>query len=183
MILSRGRRPLNGSTMPELVTMAILTVVGLMFFFVLDSGMILYAKNTAVNPAHQQARTGVDQMLTNLHSSVSIPQLTNANLQPVPELDASGQPLPAAGISFQTFNAGLFPVVLDASASSTSIVLQCGSYVPPANSRLKIPFHNIELDVVPSVALGPISTFRRAGLKVNLASVTSSLLLSRRKLG
>ncbi len=149
------RQPRSGSTLPEmLVTVAILTLVGLMVFLVLNTGMVLYAKNTAVNSAHQQARAGVDQMLTNLHSSVSIPQLTDANLQPVPELDGSGQPAPAAGISFQTFNAGPFPVVLDASSTSTSIVLQCGSYVPPANARLNIPSHGIELDVVSSLLIG-----------------------------
>src|ERR1044071_5618992 len=67
-------------TLPELmVTMGILGLVGLMVFLVLNSGMTLYAKNTAVNSAHQQARAGVDQMLANLHSSVSIPQLVDAN--------------------------------------------------------------------------------------------------------
>lgn len=150
----------EGSSLPELmVTMTILTIVGLMVFLVLNAGMVLYAKNTAVNSAHQQARAGVDQMLSNLHSSVSIPQLTNANLQPVPELNASGQPQPAAGISFQTFSAGPFPVVLDANATSTSILLKCGSYVLPANARLNIPSHNIEMDVVSSIAVGGYRQF------------------------
>jgi len=69
-------RPVRGFTLIEvLVAMSILGVVGLMVFLVLNSGMVLYAKNTAVNTAHQQARAGVDQMLQNIHSSVSIPQL------------------------------------------------------------------------------------------------------------
>ncbi len=154
------RRPSRGFTLPEvLVTMAILTLVGLMVFLVLNSGMVLYAKNTAVNSAHQQARAGVDQMLTNLHNSVSIPQLTDASLQPVPEVDALGQPAPAAGLSFQTFNKGPFPVVVDSSASSTSIVLYCPGYIPPANARLNIPAHNIELDVVSSIGVGSYRRF------------------------
>ena len=153
----------HGSTLVEmLVTVAILTVVGLMVFLVLNSGMVLYAKNTAVNSAHQQARAGVDQMLTNLHGSVSIPQLTDANLNPVSEVDSNGQPVPAAGISIQTFNAGPFPVVLDASATSTSLILQCGSYVPPTNARLNIPSHNIELDIVSSIAAGGYRQFNFA---------------------
>ncbi len=167
-MIARRRHPREGSTLPEmLVTVATLTVVGLMIFLVLNSGMVLYAKNTAVNSAHQQARAGVDQMLTNLHSSVSIPQLTNANLQPVPEVDGIGQPLPAAGISFQTYNAGPFPVVVDANATSTSIILLCGSYTPPANARLNIPSHNIELDVVSSASLG---SYRQFGFAVPIGT-------------
>jgi len=159
-MIAPHRPPARGLTLPEmLVTMSIMTLVGLMIFLVLNSGMVLYAKNTAVNSAHQQARAGVDQMLNNLHSSVSIPQLTDANLQPVSEVDANGQPVPAAGISFQTFNAGPFPVVLDASASSTSIILNCPGYVPPANARLNIPSHNIELDIVSSVGVASYRQF------------------------
>ncbi len=144
----------TGFTLPEiLVTMAIMTLVGGMIFLVLNSGMVLYAKNTAVNSAHEQARAGVDQMLTNLHNSVSIPQLTDSNLQPVEEVvDDDGQPIPAAGISFQTFEAGPFPVAFDASATDTSIILYCPGYTPPANLRLNIPSHNIEKDVVSTFA-------------------------------
>jgi prepilin-type N-terminal cleavage/methylation domain-containing protein len=168
------RQPARGFTLPEmLVTMSIMTLVGLMIFLVLNSGMVLYAKNTAVNSAHQQARAGVDQMLANLHSSVSIPQLTDTNLQPVSEVDSNGQPLPAAGISFQTFNAGPYPVVLDASASSTSIILYCPGYVPPTNARLNIPSHNIELDIVSSVGVASYRQFTLAspiGTAVDIAA-------------
>ena len=167
------RQPARGFTLPEmLVTMSIMTLVGLMIFLILNSGMVLYAKNTAVNSAHQQARAGVDQMLANLHASVSIPQLTDANLQPVSEVDSNGQPVSTAGISFQTFNAGPFPVVLDASASSTSIILYCPGYVPPANARLNIPSHNIELDIVSSVDLATYRQFTLAspiGTAVDIA--------------
>lgn len=172
-MIAPPHQPARGLTLPEmLVTMSIMTFVGLMIFLILNSGMVLYAKNTAVNSAHQQARAGVDQMLANLHSSVSIPQLTDANLQPVSEVDANGQPVPAAGISFQTFNAGPFPVVLDASANSTSIILYCPGYVPPANARLNIPSHNIELDIVSSVGVASYRQFTLAspiGTAVDIA--------------
>ncbi len=146
-------RPTAGFTLAEvMVTVGIVTLVGLMIFLVLNTSMVLYAKNTAVNSAHQQARTGVDQMLINLHDAVSIPQLVDTNLNPAPELDAKGKPLPAAGISFQVFENGPFPVASDANAASTSLVLYCPGYTPPAQARLNIPSHNIELDVISTSA-------------------------------
>lgn len=143
-------RATAGLTLAEvMVTVGIVTLVGLMIFLVLNTSMVLYAKNTAVNSAHQQARTGVDQMLINLHNAVSIPQLTDTNLNPVPELDPlTGQPSLASGISFQTFESGPYPVAVDADAGGTSLVLYCPGYTPPAQARLNIPSHNIELDIV-----------------------------------
>ena len=157
---ARTRKAGGAFTLPELmVTMGIVGLVGLMVFLVLNSGMTLYAKNTAVNSAHQQARAGIDQMLANLHSSVSIPQLIDANLQPVAELDASGKPTSAAGISFQAFGGGPFPVVANANANATSIMLYCPGYVPAANARLNIPSHNIEYNITSSTLVGPYRQF------------------------
>ncbi|MGI8889590.1 MAG: PulJ/GspJ family protein [Chthoniobacterales bacterium] len=156
-------RSAGAFTLPEiLITIGITTLVGMMIFLVLNTAMILYAKNTAVNSAHQQARTGVEEMLINLHNAVSIPQLTDASLQPVAELDSSGQPISASGISFQIFNDGPFPVILDASATDTSIVLYCPGFTPPAKMRLNIPSHNIELDVVSSTSAGSYRQFNFA---------------------
>src|SRR5215472_9680943 len=131
MRLSRSHG-MRGLTFVELmVTISLFALVGMMVFLVLNTGMVLYAKNTAVNSAHQQARSGVNQMLTHLYSSVSIPQLVDTNLQTVSELDGSGQPNSAAGISFQTFDNGPFPVVANANATDTFVVLNCPGYVPP----------------------------------------------------
>ncbi len=122
-----------------------------MVFLVLNTGMVLYAKNTAVNSAHQQARAGVDQMLTNLHNSVSIPQLTDANLVPLTDVvDGSGQPTPAAGISFQTFDAGPFPVVVQAELTPPRLSFSAG-----ATPRLLMPG-----STSPRMALSRISSLR-----------------------
>ena len=132
-----------------------MTIVGLMIFLVLNSGMVLYAKNTAVNTAHQQARAGVDQMLQNIHSSVSIPQLVDSNLQPITTIiDGSVSPVQAPGISFQSFAAGPFPVVVDALATDTSVTLNCPGYVPGAGARLNIPAFGIELDIASTTVSG-----------------------------
>lgn len=148
-----------------MVTMSIATLVGGMIFLVLNAGMNLYAKNTAVNAAHQQARSGVDQLLANVHGAVSIPQLvmidTTVNppvFKPNPTPTPGASPSPgdgaAPGISYQRFEAGPFPVVASAIPSDTSIVLDSGAYVPSATTRLNIPTHNIELDVVSSTGSG-----------------------------
>ena len=155
---------LRGLTLVELmVTVGIFALVGLMVFLILNTGMVLYAKNTAVNSAHQQARSGVNQMLTNLYSSVSIPQLVDTSLQPVSELNPSGQPNVAAGISFQKFDNGPFPVVANANASDAFVVLNCPGYTPGSGSRLNIPSHGIEYDVASTVALG---SYRRFNLGI-----------------
>lgn len=162
MKLLSGRPPRGFTLVEILVTMGVSLLVGMMVFLVLNAGMVLYAKNTAVNSAHQQARAGVDQMLANLHGSVSIPQLVDANLNPAAELDAAGSPVPRAGISFQTFNAGPFPVSADAAASDQSILLYCPGYIPPANARLNIPSHNIEYDIISSTSVGSNRLFNLA---------------------
>jgi len=156
--------PVRGFTLIEvLVAMSILGVVGLMVFLVLNSGMVLYAKNTAVNTAHQQARAGVDQMLQNIHSSVSIPQLVDSSLQPITTIiDGSGNPVKAPGIEFQSFAAGPFPVVANANAADTWITLFCPTYVPPASARLNIPAFNIELDIVSTNTVGANRKFNFA---------------------
>lgn len=140
-------------TLVELmVTSAVALLVGGMIFYVFITGLTLYAKNTAVNSAHQQARAGVEQMLANVHGSVSIPQLVDNNLQAVAAITTTTPPesVSRPGISMQLYEAGPFPVTANASATDTSIVLDSGSYVPAANSRLNITPHNIELDVVSS---------------------------------
>ncbi|HEY2711301.1 MAG TPA: prepilin-type N-terminal cleavage/methylation domain-containing protein [Chthoniobacterales bacterium] len=166
---------LRGFTLVELmVTVGVFAVVGLMVFLVLNTGMVLYAKNTAVNSAHQQARSGVNQMLTNLYSSVSIPQLVDTNLQPVSEL-SGGQPNVSAGISFQSFDNGPFPVVANANATDTFVVLNCPGYAPAAGVRLNIPSHGIEYDVASTVALG---SYRRFNLNTPAGGIGTAINIS-----
>lgn len=163
MKLAKIRLASGAYTLVEvMVAVGVFMLVGMMIFLVLNSGMVLYAKNTAVNSAHQQARSGVDQMLANLHSSVSIPELVDTNLSPVAELDANGKPTSAAGISFQTFQAGPFPVVVNANATDKSIILYCPGYTPPANARLNIPSHDIEYDITSATSYGLAEQFNLA---------------------
>ncbi|MDQ6623255.1 MAG: prepilin-type N-terminal cleavage/methylation domain-containing protein [Verrucomicrobiota bacterium] len=148
--MKRPHLAARGFTLVEvMVTCAITMIVGGMIFLALNAGMNLYAKNTAVNAAHQQARAGVDQMLQNIHGAVSIPQLVDANLQPI-AAPAIG---PAPGITFQLFDGGPYPVVQNAAATDSYLVLNSSTYTPASNARVNIPSHYIELDVSSSSAL------------------------------
>ena len=101
--------------------MGITVIVGLMIFLsFLNSGMVLYVKNTSIITAHQQARAGVDQCyktFTVQFRSRSWSMHPNS----IAILDGSGNPATAPGISFQSFSAGPFPVVVGASATDTSL--------------------------------------------------------------
>src|SRR5687767_5248343 len=105
------------STTTTLLTGAIISTI-------LNTGMILFAKNTAINMAHQQARVAVLQMEQDLHSTVSIPQLVDANKNPV---TGNG---PAAGISFQLYAKGPLKVASTANAGQNQISIRTGSYTP-----------------------------------------------------
>jgi len=69
---------LGGFTAAEMVVSTmVMAILGIVFLNVLNSGMILYAKNTAVNSAHEEGRQGVSRFTRDLHASVSVPQLRN----------------------------------------------------------------------------------------------------------
>ena len=145
-----------GFTLVELmITTVVFALTGGMVFFFLNSGMSLYAKNTAVNAAHQQARAGVDQMLANIHAAVSIPQLVDQNLTPLPPPGIG----PAAGINFQKFDSG--PYLLSTNQNVPSTQTWVAVFAPNLDAsqsvsgmRFNIPSHQIELDIQSITAFG-----------------------------
>jgi hypothetical protein len=158
-----------GFTLVEiLVTLCVFTLAGGLIFFFLNSGMTLYAKNTAVNASHQKTRSSLDKMLSNINDAVSIPQLV--------DFDAVGRnfiPLaapgtgPAVGVSFQQFDAGPFLLWTGGNvpASQTFVIIAVPATNPPTlpattnttGLRFNIPSHKVELDVT---SIGVIGNFR-----------------------
>ena len=68
----------SGFTVAEMViSTMVMAILGIVFLQVLNSGMILYAKNTAVNSAHEESREGLNRLTRDIHASVSVPQLRN----------------------------------------------------------------------------------------------------------
>ena len=133
----------RGTTLVELmITLSIVSAVGLILYGLLNTNMVLGARNTAVNTAHQQARVAMLQMVQDLHSTVSQPQLTN--------VDPTTQQ--AAGISFQLWSAGPWKIVQDVTTGAT--VRIWASTAPTVGQRLVVPTHQIEDNIVAVQNLG-----------------------------
>ncbi len=143
MMYSRlhGARQRAAILIELMVSTTIVLITGSIIFTILNTGMILFAKNTAINMAHQQARVAVLQMEQDLHSAVSIPQLVDASKTAVA---GNG---PAAGISFQLYAKGPLQVTSSANAGQNQINVHVNGYTPTVGQRLCIPTHQIELDI------------------------------------
>jgi Tfp pilus assembly protein PilV len=148
------RKPARGSSLIEVtVAMGLFGVFGLTVYATLSIGLILGAKNAAVNTAHQQARIAMLQMVQDLHSSISLPALTDeygvALVNPAPNTKAPG-------IAFQLWSAGPYQVCADASSGSSIIQVQIpsGSKIPIAGQRAIVPTHHIEADISAVTDLG-----------------------------
>jgi len=145
-----------------MISTSIVAITGGILYYILNTGMVLFAKNTAINIAHQEARVAVLQMEQDLHSAVSIPTLIDTNKNAV---SGSG---PAAGISFQLFAGGPFQVTPSSTGYPTGqsqITVRTNGYTPAVGQRLIIPTHQIELDIT---AVGAGATDRTLTLASNL---------------
>ena len=93
-------KKLNGafSVAEMMIAVGVLGLLGLVFFSVLKSGIILFAKNTAVNIAHQEAREGINRLTRDIHASVSMPQLCDLDTttNPITLTAPSPSPTPTA---------------------------------------------------------------------------------------
>lgn len=176
----------QGLTLVEVaVTSTLVAVVSLGVYALLNIGTILGAKNTAVNVAHQQARTAMLQMLQDLHSSISLPQLVDVNGVPITTPTPSptpgpGQPTPspsplpkAEGIAFQLYASGPHRVVSDESLGNSIITVRflAGQIKPVVGQRLIIGSHKIE-ETITAVS-GPLqATPLTSNTDVNLTIAT-----------
>ncbi len=128
-------------------SIAIASVVGLILYSILYSGLVLGAKNTAINTAHHQARVAMINMLEDLHSAISLPALTDASATPY----ASPVPLKAAGISFQKWSSGPHKIISNANVGDNKINLSLTGGTqnprPVVGQHLIIPSHQIEADI------------------------------------
>ena len=138
----------RGLTLVEtMVTVLLVSVLGLLIYSILYISTVLGAKNTAVNFSHQQARVAMMDMVQDLHTSVSLPALANASGTPYP----SPAPTNAEGIAFQQWSSGPHRIKNDANAGQNQITLKLttgtGNPTPVAGQHLIVPAYQIEADI------------------------------------
>lgn len=170
--------PKAGFTFAEMgVAVGVLGLLGLVFFSVLQSGLTLSAKNTAVNAAHEEARQGVLRLTRDVHASVSVPQLRDTSFNVVdstlsPSASPSATPPTAAGISFQNVLPGCPDYVWQDPGNATLIMIKDGAGLQPLpGMRLIIPAWGIEDDINKVSASGTAShsnVFTVHALETNL---------------
>src|SRR4051812_30994414 len=92
------------------VALGVAMLLGVVFFQVLQSGLTLTAKNTAVNAAHEEAKQGILRLTRDIHASISVPQLRDTSYAVVSSTPVPGSSNPvaptAAGVSFQNIASG-----------------------------------------------------------------------------
>jgi len=137
-----------------MISISIFAFAGGGIYLVLRTGMLLFAKNSAINFSHQQVRVAMVQLQQDLHASVSIPQLVDATGAVV---TGTG---PAAGVSFRKYAGGPFSVLVPAGATISGSLNQISivtgtqgtatDYRPQVGQRLHVqvlPTQLVELDI------------------------------------
>jgi hypothetical protein len=172
MRIQKSVRNQHGFTSAEMVVSTmVMAILGIVFLNVLNSGMILYAKNTAVNSAHEEGRQGVSRFTRDLHAAVSVPQLRNNTHDStyscgtyecgdtrntntfvvVSSTPVGGVAPTAAGVSFQNVVAGSPDYVWQDPGNSNMIKIKDPGDQPTEGMRLIVPQWGIE-DAVTKVA-------------------------------
>lgn len=150
-----------------MISVAMIGLIGGISYLVLNTGLVLFAKNSAINVAHQQARVAVLQIVQDIHSAVSIPQLVDSSRTVV---SGTG---PAAGVTFQLMAGGPFKVDSNAAANQNQVVVLTNSFRPVVGQRLIVPAFPIELDITNVEVTGSTSTLTLAGNLDKAITVTA----------
>jgi hypothetical protein len=152
-----------------MVGLVCFVIIGGVIYLLLNSGMILYAKNMSVNTAHEDTRRAMNRLLRDVHAAVSVPQLIDGlNADGTLQVHTSNT-TSAAGVSFQLVwqdpknpnDTGTHYVWKDPS-SPVIMIFNNGSCTDPNNSicppfpgqRLVVPLWGIEADITKRAAGG-----------------------------
>jgi type II secretory pathway pseudopilin PulG len=155
----------RGFTVGEMmVAVGVLGLLGLVFFSVLKSGIVLFAKNTAVNIAHEEAREGVNRLTRDIHASVSMPQLCDLVSTTIPVTFPAPNPSPTpisgvavgpmyAAVTFQNVSSGPNYIWNDPPSGLIKIK---DNFNVTTGQHLIIPFWGalFEQDIIKSTAMG-----------------------------
>jgi hypothetical protein len=166
-----------GYTLADImVASGLMAIAGLSAHSALNSGTILYAKNTAQNLAHDSSRIAVNRILHDIHEAVSIPQLGHIDTRtpgsyvaPTGSWVPSGTQVtfyadtgtgPNAGVAFQMMggpgdaNGGPFNVINDPANPELIQIGSGPSHIPQVGMRLIFPYYNMEDDIIQANSTG-----------------------------
>lgn len=155
----------GGFTVAEMmIAVGVLGLLGFVFFSVLKSGIVLFAKNTAVNLAHEETRQGLNRLTRDIHSSVSMPQLCDLDIttSPISLPAPSPSPTPISGVAvgpmfaavtFQNVASGPNYIWNDPPSGQIKIK---DDWNVSTGQHLLIPFWGalFEQDIIKSTAMG-----------------------------
>src|SRR4051812_1319073 len=136
-----------------MISMGVLALLGVVFFAVLNSGLVLAAKNAAVNSAHQETRDGILRLTRDIHASISVPQLRDTNLAALPSKAVGGVAPMAAGVSFQNVFSGPNYVWKDPGATNL-LMIKDNPDKPVPGMRIIMPGWDLEEDITKVVSNG-----------------------------
>lgn len=167
--LTKNNQRIGGYTLVDImVASGMLAMVGLCVYYGLQTGLIMSAKNTAENLAHDSARIAVNRLVHDIHNAVSIPELGYIDTRTPGSFTApAGSWVPygtsvtfcpqtgsaaRAGVSFQKMGGpngvggGPYAVVND---PGNDQLIQIGPTQPgpQAGMRLIFPYYNMEDDI------------------------------------
>jgi prepilin-type N-terminal cleavage/methylation domain-containing protein len=143
----------HGYTLVEImiaVSVVAVTVGGV--FECLTAGLNLYSKNVAMNSTHEEGRRGLNRLVRDIHSAVSVPQLIDGNFNAIDTqpVDGSGTPTGTAGVMFQIVAHGPDYVLNDPAGNDMIMVMDNlggAPYAPHPGLRLIAPAWGLEDDV------------------------------------
>lgn len=166
MNLRQKIRILGAFTVAEMmIAVGVAGILGMVFFRVLQTGLVLYSKNTAINIAHESGREGIVRLTRDIHASVSIPQLRelDSSTNPIALPTPAASPTPIAGlavgpmfaaVTFQNVSNGPNYIWNDP-AGGNKIMIRDNNNVT-AGQHLLIPFWGalFEQDITKVTAVG-----------------------------
>jgi hypothetical protein len=144
----------GGFTLAEtMVSLACFAGAAGIIVLLLNTGMVLYAKNMSVNTAHEDTRRSINRIVRDLHAAVSVPQLIDGfNADGTLQVHTSNT-TSAPGVAFQLVANGPNYIWKDPTAANQIMIYDNGT-LPTGGQRLIIPLWGIEANISKSVGAG-----------------------------
>jgi type II secretory pathway pseudopilin PulG len=141
------------------IATGIVGLTGAAMFECLITGTTLFAKNTAMNSTHEEGRRGINRLVRDIHSAVSVPQLIDVNFNTIDRqpVDANGNPTGTAGVSFQVVAHGPDFVFQDPAGNNMIMIRDNPTnapFTPHPGQRLIAPMWKLEDDIYKVTAAG-----------------------------